>query len=319
MYRNPFTNAAGEVLVESLSANIDDRTIHELYLWPFQDAVMAGAANVMCGYQSINNSHACQNSKALNGLLKEELGFQGFVVTDWAAQHGGVASANAGLDMAMPNSIAFWDSNATGLVAMVANGSVAQSRLDDMATRIIASWYFLHQDALIPEPGNGLPVDPSLTYVAVDARDPASKSTLLTGAIEGHVLAKNVNNALPLNSPKLLSLYGYDATVPNRYNPGRGAASGANLGVAQWNFGYESALTINFTALFELSPGDRPFPATARNGTLWVGGGSGANTPSYISAPFEAISQQAYEDNTGMFITPRQGRTTNNDSSVLGF
>ena len=61
----------------SLSSNIDDKTMHELYLWPFQDVVRAGSVSIMCSYQRINNSYGCQNSKTLNGLLKTELGFQG--------------------------------------------------------------------------------------------------------------------------------------------------------------------------------------------------------------------------------------------------
>lgn len=60
-----------------MSSNIDDKTMHELYLWPFQDAVLAGSASIMCSYQRVNNSYGCQNSKTLSGLLKTELGFQG--------------------------------------------------------------------------------------------------------------------------------------------------------------------------------------------------------------------------------------------------
>ena len=56
----------------------------------------------MCSYNQINNSYGCQNSYMLNYLLKNELGFQGFVVSDWAAQHSGVSSSLAGLDMTMP-------------------------------------------------------------------------------------------------------------------------------------------------------------------------------------------------------------------------
>ena len=66
----------------ALSSNIDDRTMHELYLWPFAESVRAGVASVMCSYQMVNNSFACGNSKVLNGLLKDELGFQGFVQSD---------------------------------------------------------------------------------------------------------------------------------------------------------------------------------------------------------------------------------------------
>lgn len=74
--RNPGSNEQGEY-TEAVSSNIDDKTMHELYLWPFQDAVLAGSASIMCSYQRVNNSYGCQNSKTLNGLLKTELGFQG--------------------------------------------------------------------------------------------------------------------------------------------------------------------------------------------------------------------------------------------------
>ena len=107
----------------------------------------------MCSYNRVNNSYGCSNSKTLNGLLKTELGFQGFVVSDWGAQHAGVATANAGLDMydrpffsllmggllltfwahrAMPIDDGQWGSS---LVAAVKNGSVTEDRITDMATR----------------------------------------------------------------------------------------------------------------------------------------------------------------------------------------
>jgi hypothetical protein len=66
-------------LPNAMSSNIDDRTLHEMYGWPFQDSVKAGVASVMCSYQMLNNSYSCGNSKLLNGILKDELGFQGFV------------------------------------------------------------------------------------------------------------------------------------------------------------------------------------------------------------------------------------------------
>lgn len=77
-------NPSGDIA--AVSSNIDDKTIHELYLWPFQDALHAGAGCIMCSYNRVNNSYACQNSDILNGLLKTELGFEGFVVSDWGGQ-----------------------------------------------------------------------------------------------------------------------------------------------------------------------------------------------------------------------------------------
>jgi beta-glucosidase-like glycosyl hydrolase len=53
----------------------------------------------MCSYNQINNSYGCQNSYSLNYLLKNELDFQGFVMSDWEAQHSGVGNILAGLDM----------------------------------------------------------------------------------------------------------------------------------------------------------------------------------------------------------------------------
>ncbi len=95
-------------LSEALSSNIDDRTMHEIYAWPFAESVRAGVASAMCSYQQVNNSYACQNSKLMNGLLKDELGFQGFIQSDWLAQRSGVASVLAGLDMSMPGDGIHW-------------------------------------------------------------------------------------------------------------------------------------------------------------------------------------------------------------------
>jgi beta-glucosidase len=63
--------------------------------------VRSGAVCIMCSYNRVNNTQACDNSKMLNGLLKEELGFQGFTLTDWAAEASPTAAQN-GLDMYMP-------------------------------------------------------------------------------------------------------------------------------------------------------------------------------------------------------------------------
>lgn len=97
--RNPVydRNVTTTKLKGAVSSNLDDRTMHELYMWPFANAVKAKAASFMCSYQRINGSHGCQNSATQNGLLKTELGFQGYIMSDWGATHSGVASIEAGL------------------------------------------------------------------------------------------------------------------------------------------------------------------------------------------------------------------------------
>ncbi|KAG4272603.1 beta-glucosidase [Fusarium proliferatum] len=97
--RNPSMFRMGNA---SISATLDDKTMHELYLWPIQDVVRAAVGSVMCSYNRINGSHGCQNSYTQNGLLKTELAFQGYVISDYGALYSGIASANAGLDVTTP-------------------------------------------------------------------------------------------------------------------------------------------------------------------------------------------------------------------------
>ncbi|KAI1342599.1 glycosyl hydrolase family 3 N terminal domain-containing protein [Xylariaceae sp. FL0016] len=282
--------------LESVSSNLDDKTMHELYLWAFADAVKAGTGSIMCSYNRINNSYGCQNSKAQNGLLKGELGFQGFVVSDWGAQMSGVASALGGLDMAMPNGGDLWAGN---LTLAVNNGSVVESRVDDMATRIIASWYQMNQDTGIPTPGLGMPADLNAPHEIVDARNKSANPTIFDGAVEGHVLVKNADNALPLDSTKmrLISVFGYSAKAPNRNNPAP-AAEGENFG--SWSIGAESANITELNAGF-FGNLDLQFSTIAPNGTLVSGGGSGSTAQSLVSSPYDALVAQAWEDGTALF------------------
>ncbi|CAK7199668.1 hypothetical protein SEUCBS139899_002351 [Sporothrix eucalyptigena] len=282
------TNRQPQGNVESVSSNIDDRTMHELYLWPFQDAVFAGSGNIMCSYNRVNNSYGCANSKTLNGLLKTELGFQGFVVSDWTAQHAGVATALAGLDVAMPNSQVWGDK----LVQAVNNGSVPASRVTDMAVRIVASWYQMGQDAAFPFPGIGMPTDLTQPHPIVDGRDPNATLTLLNGAIEGHVLVKNTNNTLPLKTPRFLSIFGYSARAA--------AQNDYTSNISPWTYGTEAANSSDTLNGF-LGNQDRNPLGIAPNGTLFSGGGSGASSQTLVSAPFDAIQQQAWKDGTQLF------------------
>lgn len=88
---------------DSNSSNtfVDDQTLHEVYLAPFEAAVKAGVASVMCAYNRVNGTFACGNEHMLTTILREELGFKGFVTSDWGGTHG-VGFINAGLDMEMP-------------------------------------------------------------------------------------------------------------------------------------------------------------------------------------------------------------------------
>jgi beta-glucosidase len=80
---------------------IDQQTLHEVYAAPFAEAVKAGVSSVMCSYNRINGPFACGNSDTLKTILKGEMGFKGFVTSDWGGVHS-VLFLNEGLDMEMP-------------------------------------------------------------------------------------------------------------------------------------------------------------------------------------------------------------------------
>lgn len=259
---------------ETLSSNIDDKTMHELYLWPFADAIRAGVGSVMCSYQQVNNSYGCQNSKLLNGLLKDELGFQGFVMSDWQAQHTGAASAVAGLDMSMPGDtefntgLSFWGAN---LTLAVLNGTVPAYRIDDMALRIMAAFFKAGKTVDGLEPINfsfwTLNTYGPVHWAAnkgyqqinyhVDVR--ADHGNLIREiAAKGTVLLKNTGS-LPLKKPKFLVVVGEDAG-PNPNGPN--------------------------------SCGDRG----CDSGTLAMGWGSGTANFPYLVTPDAALQAQALKD-----------------------
>lgn len=141
----------------------------------------------------------------------------------------------------------------------------------NMTYRIIASWYLLGQDSGFPTPGIGMASSYDAPHQIVDARDPNNKPILLQGAVEGHVLVKNVNNTLPLKSPRLLSVFGYSARSQDTYVGGSLAPPGLAI-----------------------------FPAFL-NGTIYMGGGSGATSPSLAVSPFDAIVNRAYENGTALY------------------
>ena len=203
------------------------------------------------------------------------------------AQHTGIDSAAAGMDMVMPN-YGYWRGT---LAQAVKNGSLPQSRLDDMATRIMAAWYKLKMDSPnYPATGIGMPQSMLTPHSQVEGRDPASKQVLFQSAVEGHVLVKNVNNALPLKAPKILSLFGFDAYAPLVNNP-------SSLSLSRWALGMSSVGASDVSLLALLAAGGTS-PETASVGTLSFGGGSGASTGSYISSPLSAFEQKAWEDGT---------------------
>jgi beta-glucosidase len=173
------------------NAIVDTRTLQEIYLPAFQDAVTKGAsASVMCGYSTINGTFACQNPYILNTALYQQTGWNGFVVSDWGAMHSTVESANAGMTMEMPGGYFYADF----LKQAVANGQVSQATLDTMVRRVLTQMFAFGLFDKAPT-GNR---DATVTTAA--HQDVARR-----GAEEGTVLLKN-NGVVPLSTTGLGSV-----------------------------------------------------------------------------------------------------------------
>ncbi|GGN90714.1 MULTISPECIES: beta-glucosidase [Haloarcula] len=140
----------------TVSADVDERTLRELYLPPFRAAVEGGVGSVMTAYNRVNGTHMSDHERLVGDVLKDEWGFGGYVVSDWYGLETTVGAANAGLDVEMPgvpeagddalddfewpdgipdatHAGLFGDPLATALD----DGDVSPERLDDMVTRVL--------------------------------------------------------------------------------------------------------------------------------------------------------------------------------------
>lgn len=125
----------------------------------------------------------------------------------------------------------------------------------------MAGWYLLDQAQTVPNPGIGMqPVmEPHQRVVGI-SHD--SKDTILQGAIEGHVLVKNINNTLPLKDPLLVTVIGYDAQLAPWSNQEEVISPDGVLGASN-----------RYSGIYP-------------NGTMFFAGGSGLNEPAYVIVSF---------------------------------
>lgn len=172
----------------SISADVDERTLHEIYLPAFEKAVKkAKPWTVMCSYNKVNGIFASEHHYLLTDILKNEWGFEGFVVSDWGAVRDRVAALNGGLDLEMPGP---QDRRVRAVVDAVRSGTLDEATLNESVRRILTIVFRAKET-----PKNG-------TF-DVDAHHELAHKI----ASEGMVLLKN-NGLLPLKGQQHIAVIG---------------------------------------------------------------------------------------------------------------
>mmetsp|Transcript_58947 Transcript_58947/g.169267 ORF Transcript_58947/g.169267 Transcript_58947/m.169267 type:complete len:893 (+) Transcript_58947:76-2754(+) len=200
----------------SASSNVDVRTAFELYYPPFEAAIKAGAAAVMCSYNFVNGTQACSNSALVTGVLRDKLRFPGFVMSDWDALKG-TDALNAGTDMEQPDPGWF----APALLKQ--SGAIFRARV--AAQHILAAIYHMRLDEF---PGCKLPCNASRQS---NQRTAAHVDLVEEAAAKGIVLLQN-NGVLPLRADvKTILVLGRDSDVgdtQNTWGPGSPYSGGGS-------------------------------------------------------------------------------------------
>jgi beta-glucosidase len=195
-----FAGNESEIERQTMSSDIDERTLREIYLPPFEQAVRrAKVMAVMSSYNRLNDTYTSEHPWLLTEVLREEWGFDGVVMSDWFGSHSTAETINAGLDLEMPGPAR---DRGEKLVAAVREGEVDASTVRAAARRILQ----------LLERVGAFEARPDLTEQAVDL--PEDRALIRRLGAEGAVLLKN-DGILPLARTSLdrLAVIGPNATT----------------------------------------------------------------------------------------------------------
>ncbi len=173
---------------------VDERTMQEIYLLPFAAAVEEGhVGTLMCAYVKTNEIYSCQNAQILGDFVRKQLGFQGWVMSDWGATHSTVDAANHGLDQQMPDDSYF----GAALKAAVLADRVSQAKIDEHVRHILATMF---KFGLFDKAPGGT----WMSNVRSRQHDQFSRHV----AEQGTILLKNDGDLLPLKEGPSIAVIG---------------------------------------------------------------------------------------------------------------
>lgn len=181
----------------SMSSEVAERPLHEIYLEPFRIAMAAQPWSIMSAYNRINGTHASENDVTLHDILKERWGFDGYVISDWYGTYSENVPGGY-LDLEMPGP-ARW-MNPEKMIAAVEAGEMEESHIDDKVRRLLRILARVNAFE-----------NPETPEQAIDK--PEHRTLIRKTAVEATVLLKNENNLLPLNldETKTIALIGENA------------------------------------------------------------------------------------------------------------
>lgn len=184
----------------TVSAEVDERALREIYLQGFETAVKeAQPWSVMCSYNRVNGEQVSESKKLLNDILREQWNFKGLVFSDWGAVNDRVKGLKAGLDLEMPST---YGMNGNKIKAAIENGTLSEIDLDKAVRRNINLAFKWHQNRLECE---------------FDRQQHHNIAKSI--ALKTMVLLKNENKTLPLKSTQKIAYIGEYAMKP-RYQGG---------------------------------------------------------------------------------------------------
>ena len=266
-----------EIDRNKVDERIDERTLREIYLPAFEAAVKQGGAGaVMCAKNKINGSYACEHDELLQGVLKDEWGFRGFVVSDFSSCHDTIRCAFGGLDFELPSGARY----GVRLKAAVEADQVPGAVLDDHVHRVLET--MLRFGLFERQPGTR-PIDAARG--GADSRAAAEAGT---------VLLKNDRGVLPLDTQRdrsialigpgshtAVAIGGGSTGVAPLYTVsplqaitrrvGSRATINAAHGMGPVDLGPQPALPANTVQPKGGGPGDRGWTARYYDNTTWSG------------------------------------------------